>query len=157
GGLATAIVACLGAGQAWGAPVACRETCARGTSSRAERDQCRLERSYEVPQRLVRRWQGLCRPHEAPPLGAYLEGVTGLTDRQLASLSSRVWEAGLPPDLRQLSAARGALRLYAALGPAQQQALWQGQALPVAWMTPAQRVLFQAAVSERHRSDARPL
>jgi hypothetical protein len=38
------------------------------------------------------------------------------------------------------------LRLYAALSPAQQQALWQGEAVPVAQMTAGQRELFVACL-----------
>ena len=49
-----------------------------------------------------------------------------------------------------------AVRLYAALSPAQQQALWHGQPLAVARMTAAQRDLFATALMEFHQRGSDP-
>jgi hypothetical protein len=50
------------------------------------------------------------------------------------------------PDVRAVAAGRDTLRLYAALTPAQQQALWRGLPVPAVPLVRADRSLFQAAL-----------
>jgi hypothetical protein len=106
-------------------------------------------RRREVPLRLIRRWQDLLERNGALPLDDYLTAATTLNDGQLESADGLV-HVRRPVYLR-IYPSRHALRLYASLTPAQQQALWQGQTIPAAAMTPAQRALFLAPLQERNQ------
>jgi hypothetical protein len=116
-----------------------------------------FERPREVPLRLIRRWQALHETRGALPIDAYVEMAVGLTERQVAGLPSASVEAGLPLDFWDVYPSRHVLRLYASLLPAQQQALWQGTALSVARMSPAQQTGFMKAVQDRLRNRPAPL
>jgi beta-lactamase regulating signal transducer with metallopeptidase domain len=118
-----------------------------------------FDRPREIPLRLVRRWKALVEQHGALPLEEYLQSVVALSDNQLESLGLLREAAAFPEELSGLGGAyraRHALRLYASLTAAQRQALWQGNALPVAQMLPAQQALYRDAVREltRHQSAA---
>jgi hypothetical protein len=112
-----------------------------------------VDRPREIPLRLTRGWQRLLEERGSLPLETFIEMATALTDAQLENLYNVLRSPGRPgpPDLFQVTSARHVLRLYAALSPAQRQALLQGAALPVAQMTPAQRGLFLAGLQERAR------
>jgi hypothetical protein len=116
-----------------------------------------FDRPREVPLRLVRRWKELSDREAALPLAEYLQMAGALTDAQLDGLGSLAGEQGLPLGLPGAGSARHVLRLYGSLSPAQQQALWQGNAIPAAKMAPAQRVLFAAGLQERSRYGRPPL
>jgi hypothetical protein len=63
-------------------------------------------------------------------------------------------QAAFPEELSGLVGTfrgRKALRLYASLNATQQQALWQGNAIPVTQMLPTQRALYLNAVRELPR------
>jgi beta-lactamase regulating signal transducer with metallopeptidase domain len=108
-----------------------------------------LDRPREVPLRLVRRWEAIYERQGALPLPEYLEMVVGLNDGQIGSLTNLANITGIQPDLYQVEPASSALRLYRALSPSQQQALWQGQRLPLARMSPSQRALAMAVLRQR--------
>ena len=104
--------------------------------------------------RLVRRWKALYRQGSILPLEEYVRMATDLTDVQFESLPRVDFEEGLSMgglDLFAIQRGRFALRLYAALSPAQRQALWRGAAVPVTRMTRAQRELFLADVRQAAR------
>jgi hypothetical protein len=112
-----------------------------------------LDRPCEVPLRLVSRWRALLERDAALPLDEYRE-LSALRDEQLLSLNGLTARGVLPrelPDLQEVYAARYALRLYASLLPAQQEALAQGGDLAAAQMPPVQRVLFLKAAKESCR------
>jgi hypothetical protein len=102
-----------------------------------------FDRPREIPLRLVRRWQALVEQKGALPLEEYTAIATGLSDAQRDGLFDLAMQTGLPEDLRGLQWDPFTLQLYAALTPAQRQALWRGAAVPLAEMTPAERELFQ--------------
>jgi hypothetical protein len=119
-----------------------------------------LERPREIPLRLARRWKAMGEQYGALPFEEYVRMVTELSDGQLEGLTLLAREVKLPvaaPDLNAVYPARHALRLYASLSPAEKQALWRGDALPVARLAPAQRELFRAALRERNRDRTPPL
>jgi hypothetical protein len=107
-----------------------------------------LDRRQESPLRLVRHWQAICRERGALPIEEYLTMAATLTETQVKALPQLLGETDLPRDLLQVPPARHVLRLLAVLTPAQQRILWQGTALPVARMTPAQSQLFLAALKQ---------
>lgn len=115
-----------------------------------------LDRPREIPLRLVRRWNGLLAQDGALPLDEEVRIVTTLlTDDRLDTLSLLAFDGVVKVNFRDLGAvlaAKDTLRLYAALLPAQQQALWRRLPLPAARMTPAQRDLLRAALD---RDDSR--
>jgi hypothetical protein len=110
-----------------------------------------LDRPKEIPLRLVRHWKELTDQHGTLPLETYLEMARTLTDLQMENVGNVVEDVELPPTIRwfELGRDRYALRLYAALSPDQQQALWGGKVLQATQMTPAQRELFLASLAER--------
>jgi hypothetical protein len=128
----------------------------RGTLIRLRSRRWFLERPREVPLRFVRRWQAISSRRGALPMEAYLEMATALSDAQLEGLSSLIAEAGLPNEVSGVYEARHALRLYASLDRAQQQALWRGRQLPVAKMSSPQRDRFAAALRARSREELTP-
>ena len=114
-----------------------------------------FDRPREVPQRLVRRWREMYDQYGGLPLEETLTAVTTLNDAQLQSADDLLQRSTM--EARQiftqpLYPARHVLRLYAALTPGQQQALWSERPLAVAEMTPPQRALFLAALQETERS-----
>jgi hypothetical protein len=113
-----------------------------------------FDRPREIPLRLVRRWIELKEKRGALPLEEYVRMVAALSEGQKESLSPLEVEAAFPPDLSELTGAyhaRHALRLYASLSGAQQRALWEGKAIPMADMRPDQQALYLAAVRELTR------
>jgi hypothetical protein len=114
-----------------------------------------FDRPREVPQRLVRRWREMCDQYGSLSLEETLTAVTTLNDAQLQSADDLLQRSTLEARhlfFQPLSPARQVLRLYAALTPGQQQALWSERPLAVAAMTPPQRALFLAALQETERS-----
>src|SRR5205807_2328552 len=107
----------------------------------------------------VRHWKELCDQHGALPLETYVEMAHSLTDLQMENLGHVAEDVELPQTVRLflIGRARYALRLFAALSPEQQQALWQGKSVPVPRMTPAQRQLFLASLEERSRWEPSPM
>jgi hypothetical protein len=99
-----------------------------------------------VPLRWVRRWKTLIDRFSELPLDEYVTIATTLNDDQLATADRIIRAMGLPQTFTSSRPTWHALRLYAALTPAQQQALWQGRRLSVAEMTRPQRELFLKAV-----------
>ena len=125
-----------------------------------------LARRQEVPLRLLRRWEKELNEGGALPLEEYLLAATTLNDDQLQSADDLLPrhlspQSGL--DYSRVYPARQALRLYAALAPGQQQALWAGRPIAAARMTAAQQALLLAAweATEERRPqnapDAAPL
>jgi hypothetical protein len=120
------------------------------------------DRPREIPLRLIRRWKSLCDQDGVLPLREQLAMLATLTEAQWetvdlfqATLGETGWATpgtfrdnriGLPPGFL---GAREALRLLAALTPAQQQALWSGRMMPVTEMSPPQRELFMAPFRQR--------
>jgi hypothetical protein len=116
-----------------------------------------LDRPREIPQRLVRRWKTLFDTYGALPLAEYARMVSELNEAQLESVPNLRTEERLVLYLPMfLRPGLWALRLYASLSPGEQQALWQGAALPVAQMTPPQRALFLAAARQSERYQMPP-
>jgi beta-lactamase regulating signal transducer with metallopeptidase domain len=118
-----------------------------------------LDRPKEIPLRLVRHWKELIDRHGALPLEAYIEMTRSLTDLQLENLSHIGEDVELPPSTRwyEIGRSRYGLRLYDALLPDQQQALWRGKSLPAAQMTATQQQLFLASLAERGRYEPYPM
>jgi hypothetical protein len=114
-----------------------------------------FERAQEIPLRLVRHWKAVYGEQGALPLDEYLAAATTLSEVQLEVLPRLMAEPGLPPELFAVTPARHALRLLAALSPAQRQALSQGQALPVARMSAVQQQHFLAALRDSGRERGR--
>jgi hypothetical protein len=113
-----------------------------------------LHRLGEIPLRLVRRWRVAYEQHAALPLEEFVTAATTLSEAQVETLSETLPRAGLyrysSGDISDLPRARHVLRLYAALAPAQRQALWRGEPIPAVRMTPAQRILFVNALRHAH-------
>jgi hypothetical protein len=107
-----------------------------------------LDRPRELPLRWVRRWSELCERYGALPLAEWTQRIAALPDVQLATLAQLSREVGLPPEIESVYSARHGLRLYASLAPAQQEALWRGEAIPVSRLSSSQRAQF-ALVVER--------
>jgi hypothetical protein len=101
-----------------------------------------FDRPPEITLRLVRGWRALHEQQGAPSLTQYAELVSALRPEHFSTLRSVANLGVLPEDAYSLESAQHLLRLYAALVPAQQQALWQRGALLFARMTPQQRDLF---------------
>jgi hypothetical protein len=116
-----------------------------------------LDRPTEIPIPRVRRWLAITDRLGALPLSEYASFATTLTDFQIVLLRDR-WV--FPPqldDLRignrsDLEQSRYLLRLYARLSPAQQQALWDGQPLALAELSPPLRPLIVGMLNRLART-----
>jgi hypothetical protein len=108
-----------------------------------------MDRFKEIPERLLRRWKDQLTRQGAFTRDTWAE-IASLRDAQLRDLPTQLYSAGLPHELHQAYSQRHMLRLAVTLTAAQQQALRQGQRLPLAAMTPRQREFFMAALREQH-------
>jgi hypothetical protein len=108
-------------------------------------------RPREVPLRLVRRWQTICRQQGALPIEEWIAMVGTLGESQLASLPDLLMQAELPSELGQAHVARHLIRLYDTLSPNQREALWQGQAIPIHQLSAAHRHLLASTLHDINR------
>jgi hypothetical protein len=115
-----------------------------------------VDRSLEIPLRLVRRWQGLYAELGALPLHECVAMATTLTEGQLQCLRSVVRDGTLPDEVVQIYLARYPLRLYGSLTPVQQQIVWQGGVLPGSQFLPSQQAVLRTALRYPDRSRPGP-
>ncbi|MFN3650526.1 MAG: hypothetical protein ACK47B_13190 [Armatimonadota bacterium] len=104
-----------------------------------------LDRSMEVPERVLRPFRKQLAGQTQLSLDQLSRLALALTDRQLRGMSD-YWgwylqDAGVPAPYGsgELFGFRDALRLWGSLSPSQREAVAAGQTLPVAAMTPSQR------------------
>jgi hypothetical protein len=119
-----------------------------------------LDRPREIPLRLVRRWRELYQQFGSLPLREYVQMASDLDDGKLLALDDIASQVGIPADVRDFYmpyASRHIIRLYSSLGAAQRQSLWSGKSLPVAQMSPSQRALFFAILSDINHGRTPPL
>src|SRR5205823_3298463 len=104
---------------------------------------------------LVRRWRTLIKENSALTLDDCLTAATALNDGQLRQADNLLPSLSIRPTFLRLFDARQALRVYAALAPGQQKALWLGQSVALAQMTPPPRAQFLAAFQDREQARVR--
>jgi hypothetical protein len=110
-----------------------------------------FDRPREVPLRLVRRWQSVCREHGALPIAEWRDLLGALNQEQLETMPDILMQTELPSEMGRAPAARYLIRFEATLSAAQREALRQGTALRVEQLSAMQRDLLGLALLDANR------